>query len=435
MAKDKKQRSFGASDDEPKSSKKKSSKGGEVVELKTVNFAAKYRPRVIEDYVGQDHIVKIFRGWTKSGIVPATILVTGHYGSGKTTFARLVAKYINCDTFSACGKCRSCKMADMGKDAHPDILSYDMGGDWGKVDGSQKIIDSAELSPMFKRRVYILDEAHLMSPQAESKFLVTTEEPPEHTVWIFVTTNPEKMKPTIVSRATNLPIQPIKLDVIAKRLTEIAETEGIMPKKDKSRERAEEAIKSVAEYAGGQMRGAIGMLQTIYSSVVGGEKFDKALVNELASADPEIEMEAKAVQMIGAYLDMDLISVVQFIREANNPRGIVMKARWVIHGIIGHMAETNKWQTAGLKMFLNMAKQNKINVNPVRLIYLQTALAESEIGFNTTSIPAEIMIESKVMTLMADLNEGKMSTLSMPDDAKADKSEKKKKKKKTKSRD
>lgn len=432
MAKDsKKKRVFSASDDAPKKSKK----GGDVVELKTVNFPAKYRPRVIQDYVGQDHIVKIFRGWTKSGIVPATILVTGHYGSGKTTFARLIAKYINCDTFDACGKCRSCKMADMGKDAHPDIMQYDMGGDHGKVEGSQKIIDSSGLSPMFKRRVFILDEAHLMSPQAESKFLVTTEEPPEHTVWIFVTTNPEKMKPTIISRAANLPIQPIKVDVITKRLTEIAEAEGIMPKKDKLRERAEAALYQVAEYAGGQMRGAIGMLQTIYSSVVGGEKFDRELVNELASADPEIEMEGKAVQMIAAYLDMDLIAVIQFLREANNPRAIVTKARWVIHGVIGHMAETNKWQTAGLKMFLAMAKQNKVEVNPVRLIYLQRALAEAEIAFNSTSVPADIMLESLVTTLMADLYSGKLSVEVVPFDGEADKSEKKKKKKKKRSED
>lgn len=431
MAKVKK-RSFGASDDAPKKSKK--SKSTDVVELKTVNFAAKYRPRKIEDYVGQDHIVKVFRGWQKSGIIPATLLVTGHYGSGKTTFARLIAKYINCDSFSACGKCQSCRMADMGKDAHPDIMQYDMGGDAGKVDGSQKIIESIQLAPMFKRRVFIFDEAHLMSSQAESKFLVTTEEPPEHVVIIFVTTNPEKMKPTMVSRATGMPIQPIKVDVIHKRLAEIADLEGIMPKKDKSREKAEAALHQVAEYAGGQMRGAIGMLQTIYSSVIGGEKFDKELVNELASADPEIEMEGKAVQMIGAYLDMDLIAVIQFLREANNPRAIVMKARWVIHGIIGHMAETNKWQTAGLKMFMAMAKQNKIDVNPVRLIYLQKALADAEVAFNSTSVPADIMLESLVTTLMADLHGGKICADVVPFDGEADKSEKKDKKKKKKAK-
>lgn len=424
----KKKLKLGIGDDSPK--KSKSSKSTDVVELKTVNFAAKYRPRKIEDYVGQDHIVKVFRGWQKSGVIPATLMVTGHYGSGKTTFARLLAKYINCDTFSACGKCRSCQMADRGKDAHPDIMSYDMGGEHGKVDGSQKIIDSIQLSPMFKRRVFIFDEAHLMSPQAESKFLVTTEEPPEHVVIIFVTTNPEKMKPMLVSRATGMPIQPIKVDVIHKRLTEIADEEGILPKKDKSRERAEAALHQVAEYAGGQMRGAIGMVQTIYSSVIGGEKFDKELVNELASADPEIEMEGKAVQMIGAYLDMDLIACIQFMREANNPRALVTKARWVIHSVIGHMAETNKWQTAGLKMFLAMAKQNKIDVNPIRLIYLQRALAEAEVAFNSTSIPADIMMESLVTTLMADLYSGKMSVDVVPFDSEADKSEKKKKKKK-----
>lgn len=431
MAKDtKKKRSFG-DESEKKSKGKKSS---ESVELRTVNFAAKYRPRKIEDYVGQDHIVKVFRGWKKTGIIPATILITGHYGSGKTTFARLLAKYINCDSFDACGKCRSCRMADMGKDAHPDIMQYDMGGDAGKVDGSQKIIESIQLSPMFKRRVFIFDESHLMSSQAESKFLVTTEEPPEHVVIIFVTTNPEKMKPTMVSRATGMPIQPIAQDVITNRLEEIAELEGIMPKKDKAREKAQKALRQVAQYAGGQMRGAIGMLQTIYSSVAGGETFDSELVNELASADPEIEMEAKAVQMIAAYLDMDLVSVIQFIREANNPRAIVTKARWVIHGALGHLAETNKWQTAGLKMLLNIARTDKVSLNPVSLIYLQKALAESEVAFNSTSVPADIMLEANITALMADIYSGKLSIdMGQLDVSKdTDKSEKKKKKKKSK---
>lgn len=424
--KKKKSRSFGAE----KSSKKQSS---DSTELRTVNFAAQFRPQRIEDYVGQDHIVKIMKGWQKSKIVPSTILITGHLGSGKTTFARLVAKYINCDSFSACGKCRSCQMMDSMQRGgiHPDVHEHDMGGDAGKVEGSAKIVDSAPLAPMFKRRIIILDEAHLMSSAAESKFLKITEEPPQHVVFVFVTTNPEKMKNTMVSRMTQLPIRPIPTDVIHARLVEISEQLDILPKKDKLREKAEAALHQVAEYAGGQMRGAIGMLQTVYSSVVGGETFDKKLVAELAAADPEIEMEAKSVQVIGAYLSMDLIGVIQFLREANNPRAIVAKARWVIHGALGHYAETNKWQSAGLKMFLNMLRQEKIKPNLVSLVYLQKALADAEVAFNSTSVPADIMLESVITELMANIYSGKL-TVDLGEEEEDEPKEKKSKKKKKK---
>lgn len=420
--KKKKKRDFGSS----------SSKSESSTELTTVNFAAQFRPTRIEDYVGQDHIVKIMNGWQKSKTVPATMIVTGHLGSGKTTFARLVAKYINCDSFSACGKCASCRMM-YNNGQHPDVQEFDMGSDSGKVEGSQRIVDSAPLAPMFKRRVFILDEAHLMSSAAESKFLKIIEEPPAHVVFIFVTTNPEKMKDTMISRMTQLPIRPIPTDVIAKRLAEIADTLGIMPKKDKARDKAESALHQVAEYAGGQMRGAITMMQNIFASVKGGEDFDKKLVAELAAADPEIEMEGKAVQTIGAFIAMDLIGVIQFLREANNPRAIVAKARWVLHGALGHYSDTNKWQSAGLKMFLNMVKQEKIKVNLVCLIYLQKALAEAEVAFNSTSVPADIMLESTILSLMADIYEGKLSVKlgnEVEDDDEDEKPKKKKKKKK-----
>ena len=236
------------------------------------------------------------------------------------------------------------------------------------------------------------------------------------------------MKNTMISRMTQLPIRPIPTDVIHTRLMEIADQLKILPKKDKARDRAEAALHQIAEYAGGQMRGAIGMLQTVYSSVVGGESFDKKLVAEPAAADPEIEMEAKAVQVLGAYLSMDLIGVIQFLREANNPRAIVAKARWVIHGVLGHYAETNKWQSAGLKMFMNMIKKDKIKVNLVSLVYLQKALADAEVAFNSTSVPADIMLEAQVTELMANIYSGKLAVELGSDDEEEEKPKKKKKK-------
>lgn len=429
MADEKKKKKKRAFTDSSEPSTKKSKKGGDYVELQTVNFPAKYRPRRIEDYVGQDHIAKIFKGWQKSGIVPSTILISGHTGAGKTTFARMLAKYINCDTFSACGKCRSCQMADSGPDAHPDIMQRDMGDVHGKVDGTQAIIDSSLLSPMFKRRVYLLDEVHLMSSAAESKLLVTTEEPPAHVVWILITTNPEKLKSPLVGRCTRLNIMPIEADVIAKRLTQIAEAESILPsvKKEKARNASEKAIKQIANLAGGQMRGAIGTLQNVYSAVLGGETFDSSLIMTIAAADPEVQLEEKAVQMIGAFLSMDLLSVIQFLREAGDPRGIMQKARWTIHSIIGHLTQTNKWQSAGLKMFLNLARLNKdVDVNLPKLINLQSVLNDCEVAFNSSSVPPDIMLETSICKLMADIYAGKIDISVSPIESDTPKKKKKK---------
>lgn len=406
VKKKKKTRAF--SDEAPEKAKK--GKKGKSFELVTVNMAAEHRPKEIEDYVGQDHILKVFKGWQKTGKVPATILISGNTGSGKTTLARMIARYVNCDTFSSCGKCRSCKMGTAG---HPDILQYDMGMK-GKVDEARNMVESSGLSPIFKRRVFILDESHLMTTQAESSLLVTTEEPPAGTMWIFCTTNPEKMKDTIRGRCTHLPINAIEPEIIAGRLTDIAKAEGLWPKDKEERKSAVSAVKTIAGYSEGQMRRAIGLLQTMASIVEGGGTFSKSAVNEAMQADPEIQLDEKAVQFVAAYLSMDLIGTVQFLREANNPRGLLVKARWLIHSIIGHLTETNKYQTAPLKMFLNLhrtaskSKDDKFALNLPRLINLQSVLNSCEIAFNSTSVPADIMMESSVCNLMVDVYEGKI---------------------------
>ncbi len=421
-----KQKSFGA---EPAKKKKKSkTEEGGIRELTTINFAAQYRPKTVEDYVGQDHILKTFAGWIKSGVFPQTILISGNTGSGKTTFGRMLGQYLNCDTLNACGTCASCKLALTGVDKHPDIMEYDM-ADKGKVDKIDGLIQSSTLSPRFRRRVFLLDESHAMSSAAETKLLKATEEPPEKTVWVFLTTDPQKMKNTIVGRCTRLNIQPIAQDIIADRLRVISKETKIWPKDKDEQKQAKEALNLMAEYAGGQMRGAIGMFQNVWGMVKGGEAFTKDVVNEVAAADPDIDLEAKGVQLIAAYLSMDVTSVIQFIREANNPRGLLNKMRWTLHGMLGHQAGTNKWQSAGLKMILNLTRKEKIDINPVAVIYLQRCLADCEVGFNSTSVPEDIQLESRICGLMCDIYRNEIQ-LDLGE--KSEDKPKKKKKKKSK---
>ena len=390
---------------EGKSLKKKGS--SRVFELETSNFANKYRPKSIEDFIGQEHILKQYSGWLKTKNFPSVILISGHLGSGKTTFAGIIGKTVNCETLNACGECGSCKAFDGGM--HPDILTYDMGNDSGKVDGAQKIIESSTLSPLYNRRVYILDEAHLMTTQAESKFLIPLENPAPHTIWILVSTDPQKIKSTILSRCVKLPINPIDPEVIAGRIRSIAKAEKILPKDKKELKAADEAINTIAEYSGGQLRGAIGLFQTVYSAVKGGETFNNDLVLDMAASDPDVNLGDMAVGFTQSYLQMDLIETVRFIRQAQDIRGLLHKTRWLLHYLMGNIAKTNKFQTAELRKFLDESKKSKLKVNPVSVIYLQKALCDIELAINSSSIPVDVMFESTVTALMADIFSGKLS--------------------------
>lgn len=385
--------------------KKPSTSRTAVADLVTINLAAAHRPQSITDYVGQDAIIKTFKGWQKSKRVPASILIHGNLGSGKTTLARLIAIYVNCDTFSACGKCPSCKLGVKG---HPDILQYDMGGDSGKVDGSRAMVESSYLSPMFKRRVFILDESHLMSSAAESALLVATEEPPEGTMWIMCTTNPEKMKPTMVSRCTNLAILPIDAKIIEERLVDLSKREGFYPKSTKEAKDADKALKLLSNYSDGQMRKAIGLLQNLSDMIAGGEKFNADTVTATLSNNPEVLLGEKAVQLLAAYLSMDLISTIQFIREAGDARGILHKTRWLLTNVIGHIAGTNKFQSAELRMFLGVVKKEKIKYTLPPILYLQRALAQVEVTINSSAVPADVVLESELCSLMCEIYEGKL---------------------------
>lgn len=388
---------------------KSKSPSTESTELVTVNLHAKYRPRKIKDYVGQDHIQSMFKGWMKSGRIPSTLLIHGMTGSGKTSLARLIARYVNCETLDACGKCASCRM-DIAN--HPDIIESDMGTK-GKIDDVRALVESARLSPRFRRRVFIVDEAHLMTSQAESALLVTTEEPGPQTMWIFCTTDPEKMKDTMRNRCTNVPVKSVDPDVIADRLAVICEKEGLSTEGKSSAK----ALRTIAEYSDGQMRRAISLLQPIMDRIAGsGGKLDVDLVNDCFASDPEVQLDEVVVSLLAAWLDFDLHHTVAFIRKAQNPRGVVAKLRWLVHGLIGHETKTNKFQAAALKLFLGLAAQRKKDKDPItyslpRLVYLQRAVNDTEIQLNSTSVPPEVLLETNLCALMCELHEGSVKEM------------------------
>lgn len=214
----------------------------------------KYRPRILDDVCGQDHITSVLRYEAEHSRFSHAYLFCGSRGTGKTTCAKILAKVINCENpinGNPCGECFSCRSIDDGNAT--DVLEMDAASRTG-VDYIRDIQDEISFAPAsLKKRVYIIDEVHMLSSGAFNALLKTLEEPPEHAVFILATTEFHKLPATIISRCQRFDFRRINSDVIASRLLYISEKEGISL--------AEDAARMIAKQSFGGMRDAISLFE------------------------------------------------------------------------------------------------------------------------------------------------------------------------------
>ena len=212
-----------------------------------------YRPSKFSEVVGQDYIVKTLVNAIKNKKIAHAYLFAGPRGTGKTTIAKLFAKAINCDSFNneACDKCKNCEAYLEGN--HPDIIELDAASNNG-VDDVREIIEQIPYAPLIgKYKVYIIDEVHMLTAQAFNALLKTLEEPPAHVIFIFATTDPQKVIPTVLSRCQRYNFSKINLFEIKKRTCEVLDLENI-PYEEK-------AVEEIARMAEGGMRDALSILE------------------------------------------------------------------------------------------------------------------------------------------------------------------------------
>jgi DNA polymerase-3 subunit gamma/tau len=223
-------------------------------------LARKWRPKNFSDVLSQDHITRTLTNSILNDKVAHAYLLTGTRGIGKTTIARIFAKAIRCQSLSPVGEpcliCDSCLGVDQGNSL--DYIEID-GASNNSVDDIRELIDNVQYLPTTgKYKVYVIDEVHMLSVNAFNALLKTLEEPPEHVVFIFATTDPQKLLGTILSRCQRYDFKNAKIEDLENQIKKIAAKEGITFEHDK-------LITELAKQGRGSFRDTLSLLDQILS--------------------------------------------------------------------------------------------------------------------------------------------------------------------------
>jgi DNA polymerase III subunit gamma/tau len=233
----------------------------------------KYRPSVFADVIGQEHVTVPLSNALSSGKTHHAYLFSGPRGCGKTSSARIMARSLNCEkgpTPTPCGQCQSCKDLVANGPGSIDVIELDA-ATHGLVDDARDLRDKAFFAPVnSKYKIYIIDEAHQLGPGAANALLKVVEEPPPHVIFIFATTEPEKLISTIRSRTHHYPFRLVPPGILTSHLEQICKAEGV--------EVAKGVLPLVVRASGGSVRDALSVLgQLLAGAGKDGVSYDIAV--------------------------------------------------------------------------------------------------------------------------------------------------------------
>lgn len=231
-------------------------------------LARKYRPQTFAEVYAQEHITEILHNAITGNRIAHAYLFTGPRGVGKTSMARILAKSLNCvegPTTTPCNKCHNCQEITSGTAS--DVIEIDGASNTG-VDDIRELQRELMYAPsQAKYKIYIIDEVHMLSKSAFNALLKTLEEPPENVLFIFATTEPHKVLPTIISRCQRYDFKRIPVEAIVKRLKDLTAEENI--------EIDSESLYLIARKADGGLRDALSLLDQVLSYCVNKVSIDK----------------------------------------------------------------------------------------------------------------------------------------------------------------
>ncbi len=215
----------------------------------------KYRPSTFADVIGQEHVTEPLSNALESGRIHHAYLFSGPRGCGKTSSARIMARSLNCEkgpTPNPCGQCQSCKDLVANGPGSIDVIELDA-ATHGLVDDARDLRDKAFFAPVNSRhKIYIIDEAHQLGPGAANALLKVVEEPPPHVLFIFATTEPEKLIATIRSRTHHYPFRLVPPGILISHLEKVCNAEGVAVERG--------VLSLVVRASGGSVRDALSVL-------------------------------------------------------------------------------------------------------------------------------------------------------------------------------
>ncbi len=275
-------------------------------------LALKYRPQTFDEVVGQNHVTDTICNAISLDRVAHAILFTGPRGTGKTTIARILAKAMNCQNGPIPQPCNNCKICKNIMEGHcTDVFEID-GASNNSVDQIRDLRQNVTYMPSSaKYKIYIIDEVHMLSTAAFNALLKTLEEPPEHVMFIFATTEAHKIPATILSRCQRHDLSRIQLTAISDHLHKLCTKEGYTIEK--------QSLDLIAQEADGSIRDGLSLLDRLLSSASTKEIKPESVLTGLGIQDQQIMHDISA-----AIFNQNGTQIIDIIEKVNNS-GIDLK--------------------------------------------------------------------------------------------------------------
>src|SRR5689334_1005717 len=287
-------------------------------------LARKYRPSTFSEVVGQEHVTRTLGNAFAAGRVHHALLFCGPRGCGKTTLARIVGKALNCETprttAEPCGTCSAC--TSIGNGSAVDYQEMDGASNRG-IDAIRELTEAVRYQPaVLRKKVYVIDEVHMLTTEAFNALLKTLEEPPPHVTFVLATTEPHKLPNTILSRCQRYDFKLVPASRLAQHLTNIFANEGLSIEPG--------AISLVVRESGGSVRDALSLSDQLISYVGSATMTERHVAEVLGVADRSLTrtlVRALASGDAGATLAAVESAIERGVDEVQVARAIVRYLR------------------------------------------------------------------------------------------------------------